>query len=140
MMLMAKKAEAVVEKVYVIPLRKAWVPTRRVMRSKKAVGEIRLFIGRHTRSKDVRLSEQLNRYLWKHGAKKPPSKVKVKVSVDSEGVARARMPEEMTIEEEKKAALSKEKKPASGAEAAKAPEAAAEAKPQEPAKPEESKS
>ena len=81
---MAKKTEAPVEKVYVIPLRKAVIATRRVMRAKKAVGTIKLFIMRHTRSKDVRLSQQLNHYLWAHGAKKPPAKVKVKVSVDPE--------------------------------------------------------
>jgi len=132
---MAKKTEVPVEKVYVIPLRKAVIATRRVMRSKKAVGTIKLFIMRHTRSKDVRLSQQLNSYLWAHGAKKPPAKVKVKVSVDPEGIARARLPEEMSLEEEKKMILAKEKKPAAAAEPAKAPEAAAENKPpEEPAK------
>jgi len=135
---MAKKAEAPVEKLYVIPLRKAWLPTRRIMRSKKAVGTIKLFITRHTRSKDVRLSQQLNSFLWGHGAKKPPAKVTVKVSIDSEGVARARMPEELSMEEERKVILAKEKKPAAAAEAARAPGAEAP-KPPEPAKPEESK-
>ena len=127
-----KKQEVLEERICTIPLRSAWVSTRRVMRAKKAVNTIRLSVARQMHTKDVRISQKLNEALWTSGAKKPPGKVSVKISLDSEGVASVRLPEETTLEEERKKFLEKGKSK-EGAETGEKAEQKAEDKKEEKA-------
>jgi ribosomal protein L31E len=132
-----KKAPAAEEKIFTIPLRKAFTPASRIERTKKSVSAVKGYIRRHAHAPEVKVSEKLNDMLWASGAKKPLHSVKVKVSV-SEGVADARLPEEITLEEEKKKFLEKETKKAEEKAKERLPdEGAAEGKKE--AKPEESK-
>lgn len=98
---MAKEASVSGEKIYIIPIRREWLKVPRNRRGKRAVNEVRNFLSRHMHSDDIKLSQKLNKKIWKSGIKKPPSKVKVKVSV-KDGVVTARLPEEMVIRKEEK--------------------------------------
>jgi len=110
---MAKKQETPEEKIYNIPLRSVWVETRRIARSKKAVSTVKKYIIRHMHAKDVKISQKLNESIWSHGAKKPPARVRVKASIGAEGKASVRLPEELSIDEEKRKVLEKkDEKPA----------------------------
>lgn len=66
------------ERVYVIPLRRAFQKAPIYKRTKRAVNEIRNFIYRHMKVDDVRIGSKLNELLWKQGNQNPPAKVKVK--------------------------------------------------------------
>ena len=107
-----KKAPVGEEKVYNIPLRRKFTPVARIFKTKKSVSAVREYIAKHTRATDIKISQQLNDKLWASGAKNPLKSVKVKVNV-IEGIANARLPEEITLEEEKKKFQEKkdEKKP-----------------------------
>ena len=120
-----KKPEPIAEHVYTIPLRSAWVGTRRTARTKKSVSTVRRFIERHMHAKTVKISAKVNEALWSSGAKKPLGKIRVKATLDVEGIASVKMPGEITLEEEKKKFL--EKKKDEGKEAAKEPPKEAEA-------------
>jgi ribosomal protein L31E len=100
--------------VYTIPLRSAWVNTRRIARTNKSVSTVRRFIERHMHAKTVKISAKVNEALWSSGAKKPPGKIRIKAILDEEGIASVKMPGEITLEEEKKKFL--DKKPAEGKE------------------------
>jgi len=107
---MAKKQPDVLEeRIMTVPLRSEWIETRRVMRSKKAVNAVKNFVKRHMKAKDVKISGKLNEAIWKSGAKKPPARIRVKATIDSAGLALVRLPEEITLEEEKKKFLGKSK-------------------------------
>ncbi len=121
-----KKPEVVSEHVYTIPLSPAWKGTGRITRTKRSVSAVRRFIIRHTRAKDVRISQKLNTALWGGGAKRPPGKVRVKASVDAEGLASVKLPGEITLEEEKKKFLAEKKA------AEKKPDRSAPASPEKP--------
>ncbi len=129
-----KKPESIAEHVYTIPLRSAWVNTRRIARTNKSVSTVKRFIERHMHAKTVKISPRVNEALWSSGAKNPPGKIRIKAILDVEGIASVKMPGEITLEEEKKKFL--EKKPEAGKEGA---EPAKEAKGPENAegKPEE---
>jgi large subunit ribosomal protein L31e len=119
---MAKKQDApatIDEKVFTIPLRGAWLPSTRVARANRAVRAVKGYVSKHMRSENVRISQKLNEALWSSGAKKPPSRLRVKVTMDTSGLVLARMPGEITLEEEKKKYLDKAKgdKTAEGKEA-----------------------
>ena len=64
------------ERVYTIPLRKAYEKSLRV-RSKRAVGIVRSFLKTHMKTSEVLLGKNLNEAIWERGMKKPPRKEKV---------------------------------------------------------------
>lgn len=103
MMIMAEKA---IEKVYTIPLRSGWVNEPRSKRSNRAIRDVKAFVAKHTKSKDVKISKGINELIFARGFQKPPPRIKVEVAGDLESV-RAKLPGE-AIEEmiEKKSAMS----------------------------------
>jgi large subunit ribosomal protein L31e len=68
------------EKVYTVNLRDAFEKPRG-KRSPKAIGIIRAFVVRHTKTdiENVRVSNKLNAIVWARGIQKPPRRVKIKV-------------------------------------------------------------
>lgn len=117
---MAKKEEApkkVLERTYVVPLRREWLKSPNWKRTKKAALALRQFLVRHMKPegmdpKNVKIGKWLNEELWKHGIRKPPCKVKITATKDEKGIVLAELvgaPKE-EVEEGKKAVKKKEKK------------------------------
>lgn len=69
------------EKVFTIPLRKAYEKSQRV-RSAYAMRLIRDYIITHTKAEEVKIGKYLNSQVWERGIKKPPRNVKVTVIKD----------------------------------------------------------
>lgn len=90
------------EKVYTIPLRKKWVEKPRVARANLCIDNVRLFLSRHLKTDEIKISQLLNESLWAGGAKKPPAFVKVKAVKDEKGIVNAMLPEERLEVTEKK--------------------------------------
>lgn len=88
---MAKKEIKVTERVYNVPLRKEFMKVPRWRKTKKAVTAMREFLVKHMKSENVKLSKEVNEYIWKHGIKNPPHHVKVTVTKDEEGVVKAEL-------------------------------------------------
>lgn len=78
-------AEIELERVYTIPIKKTKVPDRK--RTKRAVKEVKKFVKNHVNADDVVIRQDVNQKIWEKGYKKPPKKVRVKVSRDEEGKA-----------------------------------------------------
>jgi len=70
-------AEKILERNYVVPLRKATIKTARWRRAKKAMITIRSFMKRHMKAETVKLGHELNELIWERGGKRVPSKVSV---------------------------------------------------------------
>ena len=77
--------ERLEERVYTIPLRRAWLVSNR-KRTPKAVKLVRDFILRHMKAESIVISNDLNEELWSRGIQKPPRKIRVKAEKDKEGV------------------------------------------------------
>ena len=88
---MAETKSKAVERVYTIPLRKETLRAPRWKRTERAVSALRTFLQKHMKSQDVKLGEQLNNEMWKHGIRNPPHKVKVTVTKNAEGVISAEL-------------------------------------------------
>ena len=69
-----------IEKVLTLNLRKYVLRVSRFKRAKKAVKTLRELVMRHSKSKVVKISVRLNQYIWSRGIRKPPTKVRVKIS------------------------------------------------------------
>ena len=99
---MAEKEKVSEEKIYNVPLSAGWKKASRVRKANKAVSVLKGFVVRHTKTEDVIISEKVNQSIWSSGAKKPPSKITVKVKKEEGGKVSVRLPDEMSLEEEKK--------------------------------------
>jgi len=67
------------ERVYVVPLYKAFRYKRGLHRAKKAVTFLRRFMERHMKDPNIRISEEVNEIIWSRGIRNPPRRIKVRV-------------------------------------------------------------
>ena len=66
-----------VERKYIIRLRKEYQKAPIYARTKKAVKAVREYLVKHMKNENVKLGRQLNMYLWQNGNRNPPHKVEV---------------------------------------------------------------
>jgi len=92
-----KEEEIVEERIYTIPLGKAWImPPRK--RTPRAMRMIRAFITKHMKlgaKKEEEeeeeelpkliISNEVNERVWRRGVEKPPRKIRVKAAKDKDG-------------------------------------------------------
>lgn len=74
----SEEGELVLERTYIIPLRKVYHITSRRKRAARAIRFLREFIKRHMKCDVVKISNEVNEYIWSRGIEKPPRKIKVK--------------------------------------------------------------
>ena len=89
---MAKKKESksTFDREYTIPLRKGFRNIVTHKKTPRAMREIIAYLKKHTKAETVKVGMHLNEFVWKHGSKNPPAKVKVHVKV-KDGVANAEL-------------------------------------------------
>lgn len=78
------------EKIYVIPLRRAFLASR-THRASKAIKVVREFLSRHLKSEDIRLGRSINEAVWARGIQKVPRKIRVHADKNEEGIYYAEM-------------------------------------------------
>lgn len=99
------------EKILTVPLRRDFIKVSKNRRVNKAVDSLRTFLAVHNKvsKENVKISQSINEFLWRRGAQKPPSRIKVLVSFDGEFL-KAMLPEEKPKKEEKPKEAKAEKK------------------------------
>jgi len=113
---MAKKEEkskVVLEREYIIPLRKEFQKAPKYKRAKKTIKALKEFLAKHMKSDNIKIGKYLNLKVWEHGIKNPPHKVKVKAEKFDDGLVKAELvgaPVEKPKEEKKKPVKKEEKK------------------------------
>jgi len=93
------------ERLYVIPLRRAFIRAPNYEKTKRAVSELRIFIKKHMKVEKVKIGEYLNLKMWERGRKNPFPKIKVKTKIEDD-YAMVELPE---FEFQKKKEEKKEK-------------------------------
>ena len=73
------------ERIYNVNLGKAWLVPRQ-KRANKAITILRNFAKRHGRTEEVKISEDVNEFLWIRGKRHPPRKIQIKLIKDKEGI------------------------------------------------------
>lgn len=91
-----EEEEFVEERVYTVPLRRAWVSTPK-KRAPKAVRIIKAFVQRHMKVGEVPIEEgeeeerriiisnEVNEKIWGRGIEKPPRKIRIRAAKDDKG-------------------------------------------------------
>ena len=78
-------SEPVEERIYTVPLGRAWVVPR-YRRAEKAVTILRKFVQRHMKPEEVIIDPTVNEAIWARGITNPPRKIRVRLSKDDEGI------------------------------------------------------
>lgn len=73
-------------RVYTIPLARRVLISPRQKRAKKAVSVIKMFAAKNMKSRDVKISPELNLLLWSRGIRSPPRHVTVKMERGEDGL------------------------------------------------------
>jgi large subunit ribosomal protein L31e len=78
-------SEPAEERIYTVPLGRAWVVPR-YRRAEKAVTVLRKFVQRHMKPEEVVIEPAVNEAIWARGIANPPRKIRVRLSKDDEGL------------------------------------------------------
>jgi len=89
-----EEEEIVEERIYTVPLSRAWIGPRN-KRTPRAIWLLRSFILRHMKIDEdsLKISNEVNERLWSRGIQKPPRKIRVRATKDSEGIVTVRLAE-----------------------------------------------
>ena len=89
-----REEEIVEERIYTIPLRRAWISPRK-KRVPRAVRIVKSFIHRHMKIEEnvdeeeqgrLVISSEVNEKLWSRGIEKPPRNIRIRAVKDKEGI------------------------------------------------------
>ena len=75
--------EETIARVYTINLSKAWL-TPKHKRTDRVVNMIKEFAIKHMKSSQIKIDQELNRYIWEKGKTNPPRKVRVRIVKDED--------------------------------------------------------
>lgn len=76
--------EIVEERIYTIPLQRAWVSPRK-KRAPRAIRLVKSFIQRHMKPEALVVRNEVNERIWSRGIEKPPRRIRVRAVKDREG-------------------------------------------------------
>lgn len=80
------------ERIYTVPLGKAWIaPNYR--RADKAISVLRKFVMRHMKPTEIIIETSVNEHIWARGIRKPPRKIRVRLTKDDDGVVTVNLAE-----------------------------------------------
>jgi len=75
--------EETIARIYTINLSKAWL-TPKHKRTDRVVNMIKEFAIKHMKSSQIKIDQDLNRYIWEKGKTNPPRKVRVRIVKDED--------------------------------------------------------
>ncbi len=75
--------EETIARIYTINLSKAWL-TPKHKRTDRVVNMIKEFAIKHMKSSEIKIDQELNRYIWEKGKTNPPRKVRVRIVKDED--------------------------------------------------------
>ena len=72
------------ERVYTINLGKVWLSPNN-QRAKRAINMIKEFAEHHMKTEQIKIDQELSQQVWKRGIRRPPRKIRVRMSKTEDG-------------------------------------------------------
>jgi len=89
--------EDTLARIYTINFSKAWL-TPKHKRTDRVVNMIKEFAIKHMKSSQIKIDQELNRYIWERGKTNPPRKVRVRIVKDEDDQVIVSLYEDVVIE------------------------------------------
>ncbi|MHA1771293.1 MAG: 50S ribosomal protein L31e [Candidatus Thorarchaeota archaeon] len=88
-----EEEEIVEERIYTVPLRKAYWTGSRLRRAKRAVRILREFVERHMKPEELNIHPDVNERIWSRGIQKPPRRIRIRVTKNTDNLVRVYLAE-----------------------------------------------
>ncbi len=88
-----EEEEIIDERIYTVPLRKAYWTGTRLRRSNRAVRILREFVERHMKPEELLIQPEVNERIWARGIQKPPRRVRIRATKNSDNLVRVYLAE-----------------------------------------------
>ena len=88
-----EEEEIIDERIYTVPLRKAYWTGSRLRRSNRAVRVLREFVERHMKPEELLIQPEVNERIWARGIQKPPRRVRIRATKNSDNLVRVYLAE-----------------------------------------------
>jgi len=88
-----EEEEIIDERIYTVPLRKAYWAGSRLRRSNRAVRVLREFVERHMKPEELLIQPEVNERIWARGIQKPPRRVRIRATKNSDNLVRVYLAE-----------------------------------------------
>jgi large subunit ribosomal protein L31e len=88
-----EEEEIIDERIYTVPLRKAYWTGSRLRRSNRAVRVLREFVKRHMKPEELLIQPEVNERIWARGIQKPPRRVRIRATKNSDNLVRVYLAE-----------------------------------------------
>jgi large subunit ribosomal protein L31e len=85
--------EIIDERIYTVPLRKAYWTGSRLRRSNRAVRILREFVERHMKPEELLIQPEVNDRIWSRGIQKPPRRIRIRATKNSDNLVRVYLAE-----------------------------------------------
>lgn len=88
-----EEEEIIDERIYTVPLRKAYWTGTRLRRSNRAVRILREFVEQHMKPEELLIQPEVNERIWAKGIQKPPRRVRIRATKNSDNLVRVYLAE-----------------------------------------------
>ncbi len=88
-----EEEEIVEERIYTVPLRKAYWTGSRRRRANRAVRALREFVERHMKPEELLIQPEVNERIWSRGIQKPPRRVRIRVTKNTDNLVKVYLAE-----------------------------------------------
>jgi len=85
--------EIIDERIYTVPLRRAYWTGSRLRRSNRAVRILRKFVERHMKPEEIVIQAEVNERIWSRGIQKPPRRIRIRATKNSDNLVRVYLAE-----------------------------------------------
>ncbi|MFW9921419.1 MAG: 50S ribosomal protein L31e [Candidatus Thorarchaeota archaeon] len=88
-----EEEEIIDERIYTVPLRKAYWTGSRLKRANRSVRILREFVERHMKPEEVLIQPEVNEIIWARGIQKPPRRIRIRATKNDENLVRVYLAE-----------------------------------------------
>ena len=88
-----EEEEIIDERIYTVPLRKAYWTGSRLRRSNRAVRILKEFVERHMKPDELLIQPEVNERIWARGIQKPPRRIRIRATKNADSVVRVYLAE-----------------------------------------------
>ena len=88
-----EEEEIIDERIYTVPLRKAYWTGSRLKRANRSVRILKEFVERHMKPEDLLIQPEVNEIIWSRGIQKPPRRVRIRATKNADNLVRVYLAE-----------------------------------------------
>lgn len=88
-----EEEEIIDERIYTVPLRKAYWTGSRLKRANRSVRILREFVERHMKPEELLIQPEVNEQIWARGMQKPPRRLRIRATKNADNLVRVYLAE-----------------------------------------------